>query len=232
MDNLQKTIVIGIDSGCWEYINPLLEKDRLPNIKQLVQNGSHGILKSTIPPVSPAAWSSFITGKNPGKHSIFDWWYKDENKFRPTLSTDRKGTPFWKYLNLKGIRTGIMNIPLTYPPDKVDGFFICGFEYLDVSKNLPKTFPKDLHSYLDYKYGRSWSKLPSFSLLKEQKNNSIQRFLKLYESHEDTLTTIAIDLMQKYNVSMFAINYMILDHFNHLVKDYVLVEKALEIIQG
>jgi len=233
MKNLTKTILIGIDSGCWEYIDPLLKEDRLPNIKSLMKNGASGILKSTIPPLSPVAWSSFITGKKPENHGIFDYWHIEYNPkqngpgryFRPVSPKDREGTPFWKYLNKYGHKVGIVNIPTTYPADKVNGFFISGYDSPEKSPNM--VYPKDLYNQLLTKYGQEVFNIPSFDLLKK---GEINKFIKLYTQHDKKQTLAAIELAKKYNISTLVINYMMNDHFNHRMKDYSNVEKGLEII--
>lgn len=83
---MAKTIVIGIDGACWEYIDPLLKECRLPNIRKLMDHGSYGILQSVLPPISPVAWSSILTGTNPGKHGVFGWKKIDrKNSYIPAL---------------------------------------------------------------------------------------------------------------------------------------------------
>ncbi len=233
MRNLAKIIVIGIDSGCWEYLNPLLEESRLPNIKQLIENGTRGILKSTIPPLSPVAWSSFITGKRPENHGIFDFWHIQANPgekglgryFRPVSPQDRKNRPFWKYLNQKGLRVGIMNIPTTYPPDKVNGFFISGYDSPEKSEDM--VYPKYLYKELLQKYGEGIFNLPTFDFLSI---GETEKFINLYAQHDEKQTLAAIELAKKYDVSNLIINYMMNDHFNHRMKNYTDVEKGLEII--
>ncbi|MFQ6119651.1 MAG: alkaline phosphatase family protein, partial [Methanosarcinales archaeon] len=68
-----KTLVIGLDGATFDIIDPLIEEGRLKNIKHLIERGVRGNLKSTIPPLSPVAWTSFSTGKNAGKHGIFSF---------------------------------------------------------------------------------------------------------------------------------------------------------------
>src|SRR3990172_11273772 len=68
-----KVVLIGLDGGTYRVLNPLMEEGRLPNIARLLKNGSHGTLLSTIPPVTAPAWTSLLTGKNPGKHGIFNF---------------------------------------------------------------------------------------------------------------------------------------------------------------
>ncbi|MFC4989646.1 alkaline phosphatase family protein [Saliphagus infecundisoli] len=122
------TLVIGLDGGEWDVINPMIESGRLPNFAQLKQSGVSGPLKSITPPVSPPAWNSINTGTNPGKHGIFDFSTFDEEYNRRSInSSDRSTTPFWEVMNDQGISTGLFKIPFVYPPSDVDGFIVSGF---------------------------------------------------------------------------------------------------------
>lgn len=122
------TLVIGLDGGEWDVINPLIERGKLPNLSSLKTNGVSGSLESITPPVSPPAWNSIQTGTSPGKHGIYDFSTFDENYARRSInSADRTATPFWEILNDEGVTTGLFKIPFTYPPDDVDGYMVTGF---------------------------------------------------------------------------------------------------------
>lgn len=122
------TLVIGLDGGEWDVINPLIKEGRLSNLARLKREGMSGPLKSITPPVSPPAWNSIHTGMNPGKHGIYDFstFGEDYNRRSVNLS-DRRATPFWEILNDNGISTGLFKLPFTYPPDDVSGFMVTGF---------------------------------------------------------------------------------------------------------
>ena len=68
---MNRLLVIGLDGATFDLIKPWVRQGELPNIAKILQRGVHGELKSTVPPMSPPAWTSFMTGKNPGKHGIF-----------------------------------------------------------------------------------------------------------------------------------------------------------------
>lgn len=122
------TLVIGLDGGEWDVIEPMIEKGRLPNLEYLKEAGVSGSLKSTTPPVSPPAWNSIQTGTNPGKHGIFDFSTFDEEYRRTSINaSDRRSTPFWTILNDHGTTTGLFKVPFTYPPEDVDGYLVSGF---------------------------------------------------------------------------------------------------------
>ncbi len=127
-----KLLVIGIDGGTLDIVLPMVADGKLPNLQRLIQKGAYGTLRSTVPPVTAPAWSSFITGTNPGRHGIFYFFKREKDKHggrsRNVLANLNhiRGIPFWKVLNTHGKKVGLLNIPLTYPPQKVNGFMVSG----------------------------------------------------------------------------------------------------------
>jgi predicted AlkP superfamily phosphohydrolase/phosphomutase len=221
----KKTIVIGIDGGCWNYIEPLMKRGKLPHIEFLVKNGSAGILKSTIPPITPVAWSTFITGVNPGKHGVFDWLVPTRsNELSPVTGISHNKAPFWHYLNEQGLRVGVINLPMTYPAPKVEGFTISGFDS-PINPNY-LTYPKSLYARIIKKYGSEIFILPSHNLLTTERGQ--EKYVIDYIQHENFLTDIALELIEEFAVQFFMINYMINDHFNHLIPSFNFIEDALK----
>jgi predicted AlkP superfamily phosphohydrolase/phosphomutase len=130
-----KALVIGLDGATWHTIRPLL--DRLPNLRRLVQEGASGNLRSTIPDLTPPAWASFMTGQEPGKHGIFWFGRNDANAvFAPASSSQIRSETLWHMLNRHGLSTGVFNVPMTYPPQPVDGFLVAGM----LTPDLQSTF--------------------------------------------------------------------------------------------
>lgn len=143
-----RVLVIGLDGATFFQMDPLLDEGALPNLAALRARGTGGVLESTLPSVSPPAWASAITGVNPGKHNIYDFYRMAISSTSGILNTsqDRRARPVWHFLNESGYRTGVMNIPLTFPPDSVDGFFISGFPY--GSSTTGYTWPPELEAEL------------------------------------------------------------------------------------
>src|SRR5204863_625770 len=82
--------VIGLDGATFDLIHPFIAQGYLPNLQSLISKGSSSELSSTIPPVTASAWTSFMTGKNPGKHGLFDFMQrrKDSYDLAPVSSFD------------------------------------------------------------------------------------------------------------------------------------------------
>lgn len=145
----KKVLVIGLDGATFDLIRPWAEQGYLPNIANLIENGVSGHLKSTIPPITSPAWVSFATGMNPGKLGVFDLMKHkvEEHELIPYSTKDIKAETIWKILSNRGFSVGVLNVPLTYPPEKVNGFIISGMP--TPSEDSEFTYPKELKSELD-----------------------------------------------------------------------------------
>lgn len=146
-----KSIVIGIDAANWDILNELLKKDKIPNLRRIIESGISGNLKSTIPPLTPPAWYSMVTGVNPGKHGIYDFIEEDnQHKISPIKNYNGKFPTLWDIYSFYNKRVIIVNFPISYPPPKVNGIFISG---ILAPENGDITYPDTLKKLLrDYNY--------------------------------------------------------------------------------
>lgn len=143
----KRVVILGLDGLDHGLTKTLIEEGRLPNLARLAKTGSFSQLGSTLPPISPVAWSTFQTGVNPGKHNIFDFLTPDEKTYQPKLSSVeirsrevkigigplnyryrrpdirllRKSKPFWSVLSDYGIFNCVLRVPITFPPEKLRG---------------------------------------------------------------------------------------------------------------
>lgn len=126
---MTKKLVISLDAATWRVMKPLMQEERLPNIQRLINEGTSGILYSTIPPFTPSAWTSIVTGVNPGKHGFFDFVAQDHETYRVEyVNCSRLIRPaIWDMFNTYGKKVGVVNFPMAFPPPHVDSFFISGF---------------------------------------------------------------------------------------------------------
>ncbi len=68
-----RAVVIGLDGATWSLLDRLILEGAMPNLDRLRREGVHGPLWSVVPPMTATAWTSFQTGKGPGKHGVYDW---------------------------------------------------------------------------------------------------------------------------------------------------------------
>ena len=116
-----RTLVIGLDGATFDVIAPLAGGGRLPALARLIAEGAHGPLRAWPNMNSAAAWSSIITGYNPGQHNVYHFgWAATPQRgqtFRPTTALDRTRDPFWRLLGAAGLHVGAINVPISYPAD-------------------------------------------------------------------------------------------------------------------
>jgi predicted AlkP superfamily phosphohydrolase/phosphomutase len=148
MTEERKVLIIGLDGAEPSLVFKWAKEGKLPNIAKLMENGAYGKLKSTIPPITGPAWVSFMTGKNPGKHGIYHFLQRKKNSYQRKLVSSKSinGKTLWRILSDAGLKVGVVNVPLTYPPEKVNGFIVSG--YLTPSEKVRFTYPYDLQNEL------------------------------------------------------------------------------------
>ncbi|HEX7880639.1 MAG TPA: alkaline phosphatase family protein [Candidatus Eisenbacteria bacterium] len=142
-----RVFVIGLDGATFDLLKPWLDKGELPNLKRLMDSGVWGELASVNPIISPVAWTSAATGVNPGKHGIFGFERPDPTHPGAQLlntSEQRKAIPVWTLLGNAGYSVGVLNVPMTWPPDPVNGVMVSGFPFPESLGTSPYTSPAGL----------------------------------------------------------------------------------------
>lgn len=119
---------LGLDGATLDLISPWAEEGHLPVLKGLMRTGVVGELQSTYPPLTGPAWSSFMTGKSPARHGVLEFFRREPGTYHQVLNgyQDLDGQPLWRLLSQAGKRVGVMGVPMTYPPEPVNGFMISG----------------------------------------------------------------------------------------------------------
>jgi len=149
---VKRAVILGFDGMDPELTERFIAEGRLPNLAKLREQGTFRKLRTTYPAISPVAWSTFMTGVNPGKHNIYDFLARDLSNYLPYLSSAeikgpkrswkigkytvplggarikgmRRGTPFWHWLGEAGIFCSVIRVPVTFPPEKFPGVLLSG----------------------------------------------------------------------------------------------------------
>jgi predicted AlkP superfamily phosphohydrolase/phosphomutase len=149
-----KVVIIGLDAATWTLIRPWMAEGGMPNLAKLMKEGVSGSFRSILPPITPPAWTSFMTGKNPGKHGVFHFIETEADSYAMNYANggSRRSPTIWKILNGAGFSVGTMNIPFTYPPEALDGFQISGLD--TPSANSPFVYPASLKRELVDSFGK------------------------------------------------------------------------------
>lgn len=130
----RKAIVLGMDGATLDVLLPRSGEQGggMPNVATLLAQGAWGALQSTTPPFSAQAWVSMVTGKNPARHGVVDFWERLSGQRpgeRRGFVTARQihGETLWQIAGRHGLQVGIVNVPVTYPPTPLLGYLVSGF---------------------------------------------------------------------------------------------------------
>ncbi|MFC1631545.1 alkaline phosphatase family protein [Candidatus Omnitrophota bacterium] len=145
----RKVAIIGLDGASLELIKTWAAAGHLPNFQKVLSQGASGKLESVFPPHSAPAWSTLYTGKNLGKHGLFDFIALRQNTYDilPTSFADNKAQTFWDLASLAGKSCVALNLPLTYPPRPLNGIFVSGLQTPAGVSDF--TYPQGLKKELD-----------------------------------------------------------------------------------
>ncbi len=213
MDTEAKILVIGIDGATFDLIKPWIAQGKLPTLSRLMREGAFGNLSSVPNTNSAPAWVSFATGDNPGKHGIF---YFDEPVFgtyqrRYVNASFRKSRALWDYASAAGKRVGVINVPITYPAEKVNGFMIAG---IDTPRTwckgftYPQELAKELHTLVsDYEIESDSPHLIKLG----KKDLAAKSLIKALEKRE----TAAKYFMERYPWDVFIVVFTAVDAAQH-----------------
>ena len=157
---MNPVFIIGWDGATWDLIKPWIAEGKLPQIARLIEEGASGPLRSTLPPMTFPAWSSFMTGVNPGKHGIFDFMRSTPGKYELEFVNggQRKAPSFWQLLSEAGRKVISISVPCTFPPEKVNGSMISGFDAPGLGGSGSRVdargmYPPELYEELDEAVG-------------------------------------------------------------------------------
>lgn len=205
-----KVFVIGLDGATFDLIEPWVKEGKLPNLAKIMKEGVHGELESTIPPITQVACSSFMTGMNPGKHGIFRFveGRYQSHRLRPVNRSSLRARPFWSILSESGKRVGLINVPITYPPEEINGFIVSGLDIPEGEGSL--TYPPGLYQEITNKVGKYTIDIDrrEISLGGEQ---FIQGLLDMVQGRLET----ALYLKKNYEWDLFAVVFAASDWAQH-----------------
>ncbi|MEO8044938.1 MAG: alkaline phosphatase family protein [Spartobacteria bacterium] len=230
MKKVPKVVVIGLDSATWTVIRPWMAEGSLPNLARMMNAGVSGSLESVLPPITPPAWTSFMTGKNPGKHGIFHFVETEHGGYAMNYAnaTSRRSPTVWKLLNNAGYSVGTMNIPFTYPPEPLDGFQISGMD--TPSESSPFIHPPALREELFKHLGEIQLDLRFLGAMTTDERR--QQVLDEMEKLDEQWTKAALYLLENHPQDVMMFVFMSIDtvqHYfwQHMDKDHFIHDPKL-----
>ncbi len=197
----QRIFVIGLDGATLDLIKPWTSRGLLPTFARMIKEGVHGPLTTVIPPLTGPAWISFMTGKNPGKHSIYDFISRSSKSYTgtPINASHRHGDSLWRIISNSGKTVGVFMVPVTYPPEPINGFMVTGM--LTPAQAVDYTYPPELAKELK-------KAIPDFSMDPEGLAHPLGREHYLLEGL-DKLTTSTVKathyLLDRFSPDFFMV---------------------------
>ncbi len=208
-----RVIIFGLDGGTWTLLRPAMEEGHMPFLQSLVDQGSSGTLRSTLPAITPAAWSSFLTGQSVGQHGVFDFNYVDkrERAFR-LFNAQMLPATVWDIASQHGLTVGALNVPMMYPPRAVRGFVVSGL--MTPSVESPFTYPAELK-------GRLLTQFPDYDIFRQQALAEIKvqgdprSFVDAMAAMAEMRAQAGAWLIREYALDLFMIHFQVMDLLQH-----------------
>jgi predicted AlkP superfamily phosphohydrolase/phosphomutase len=222
MTSPAKVLVVGLDGATWKILNPLIEKGLLPNLEKIKRNFSSGILKSTVPSISAAAWSSFQTGVNPGKHGVYNFYERRTNPSNPPLISSKsiKSPKITDLFTKYSIPFCMINLPVSYPIEHRFGYHISSF--LTPKDATDYVFPVALRSKvakykyrIDTQYENSFPKLPQNQFTPDQVRLIIEDVKSVIKARK----LVFLDVLHETQHDFYFIYFKCTDFIQHLFYD-------------
>jgi predicted AlkP superfamily phosphohydrolase/phosphomutase len=205
-----RVLVIGLDGATLTLVRPLVAAGRLPNLSRLMREGAHGPLESIIPAHTGAAWPSMISGRNPGKHGLFDFERMDVSSYACldgfATSETLVGRTLFDLASASAMRVAALRVPMTYPTWPVNGVMSSGYPAPPRSDRYayPETLAAVLPPVAFLIHGRT----PDLTLA------NLQREMEV-------LTTAACQILAADHYDLFMLVYQQPDQAHHLFWRYV-----------
>jgi predicted AlkP superfamily phosphohydrolase/phosphomutase len=218
------TVVVGLDGSNWSLIEPWIENGTLPNFKALRDGGSHGVSTSHLPPVTCPNWKCYASGKNPGKLGVY-WWERIDTAARSMVlpdAEDFRSPEIWDYLNRAGRSTGVINLPMSYPPREIDGFMIAGGPR---SREKNHTYPDQLEQELQDRF--DYRVHPENVLTSHQ---APDREIEQVHALLRTRLQVTRELLEKRDIDFLHVTLFHLNVLQHYFWDAEPTRRAYEII--
>jgi len=209
-------LIVGLDGATWQILDPLLAAGDMPTLARLRDGGAWGVVRSVVPPITPAAWSSFMTGKLPSKHGIYDFRVYDPRTRRDSFVTSRalREPTVFELLTAAGRRVATVNVPVTYPPNPRAGTVVSGFDTPSVAAAF--THPPELKEQIlglvgDYFF----IAVPDTTDPNLERDDAFARFVDDVERAFEQRTRIALHLLADGPWDTFMLHYQDTDILQH-----------------
>ncbi len=198
-----RVVIIGLNGATFNLIQPLIKQNDLPFFRRLMSEGAYGEIESNLPLNSASNWTSFFTGKNPGKHNIFDFLTYDNSSAQPKLITNAslKSDLLWNIANKHHIQTILLNAPVASEPEPLNGIMVSGMlSAADQRYAYPDSIATELDEQnyiIDSGFARNLNPEVYFDQIMRTLLKQERTFQRLIEKHPWKLAILTLDALGK-----------------------------------
>ncbi len=212
---MTRTLLVGWDGATWDVLLPLLAAGGLPHLAALQRSGSYSKLRSTMPPLSPPAWTSFMTGCNPGKTNVFDFVGRDDGDGFRVTNGSRVGAPtLWRLLSRAGKKVVIINVPMTYPPELLNGVIVAGMDA--PFKDRPAASPPIINQRILERFGHYRVAVPMRPHFPWQTNQFQRHYLQSLQTMTAERVEVARWLWREVQPDFMMVVLVATDRLQHV----------------
>lgn len=202
----RKIVVLGLDGVTFSLITPWVRQGYLPSMQRILEHGAWGTLSSTLPPLSAQAWTTMVTGRNMAQHGIVDFIARSPGKYSLEFLNGghRTGKAIWDILSDAGFPVQVVNVPMTYPPQPVNGTLVAGMDAPSVSTHF--TYPPTLRDELLSTFPDYRIELRPFSKLhgtKQDYAGVLQEALELEETRFKVMRHLENRFAPEFTMTVF-----------------------------
>lgn len=172
-----RTLVVGVDGVCLSVLEPLINDGVVPHLASLQAKSAVDPLESQLPPWTPSAWPSIYTGKNPGKHGVFDFLDFEGYDWDVVNRSTVKSRAVWELLSMNGYESVVVNVPVTHPPREIDGTIVPGY----MAPEAPECHPEGTWDELNRELGnyRLYAEASYSEASKQQRLDSYRELTRM-----------------------------------------------------
>jgi predicted AlkP superfamily phosphohydrolase/phosphomutase len=219
---IKRVFIVSLDGATFDVLRPLISQGYMPNLGRVLQSGFSADLESVIPPVTAPAWTSFMTGKNPNKHGIFDFTRFDvcDHRWKLNNSQHIRSKTIWQILSEKGKKVVVLNLPYIYPTYPVNGVMVAGWDAPTMSSF---TYPNEVGQKIleiipDY---GSTLDLSLWNYLPAESDAEFENFIgKLIRSFEQG-AALASHFLAQERWDVFMVHFQQTDWIQHKLWGYI-----------
>jgi predicted AlkP superfamily phosphohydrolase/phosphomutase len=223
-----RTLLIGLDGATFTVLDPLMEQGVMPFLKSFYAEGVRAGLRTIVPPLTPPAWTSLMTGRTPGQHGVFDFFRMESPTSRHIRffnSNDVQCETIWSLASAQGRRVTAVNYPAMFPPPHISGYVVPG--WIPWKQLRLACWPEGLFDKLKALPGFNQRELAMDIKLEEKATEGISNhselgpWIELHTRREQNLFQVLRHLSQEDPSDLTAVLFDGVDKLQHLTWRYL-----------